>query len=48
MTTIKQKNTTSAMNDDTKPLFAKDYNVYINHTDAGGIDVIIDVIIFSK
>nr|WP_205963282.1 thioesterase family protein [Psychrobacter sp. 230] len=25
------------MNDDTKPLFAKDYNVYINHTDAGGI-----------
>ena len=37
MTTIKQKNTTSAMNDDTKPLFAKDYNVYINHTDAGGI-----------
>jgi len=37
MTTIKQKNTTSAMNDDIKPLFAKDYNVYINHTDAGGI-----------
>ncbi|GAF52308.1 4-hydroxybenzoyl-CoA thioesterase family [Psychrobacter sp. JCM 18900] len=37
MTTIKQKNTTSATNDDTKPLFAKDYNVYINHTDAGGI-----------
>lgn len=25
------------MNDDIKPLFAKDYNVYINHTDAGGI-----------
>jgi len=37
MTTIKQKNTTSTMNDKTKPLFAKDYNVYINHTDAGGI-----------
>lgn len=37
MTTMKQKNTTSAMNDDIKPLFAKDYNVYINHTDAGGI-----------
>ncbi|MGO2277358.1 MULTISPECIES: hotdog domain-containing protein [unclassified Psychrobacter] len=37
MTTTEQKNKTSALNNDIKPLFAKDYNVYINHTDAGGI-----------
>lgn len=37
MTTTEQKNKTSAINNDIKPLFAKDYNVYINHTDAGGI-----------
>ena len=37
MTTMTQKNTTSTKSDDIAPLFAKDYNVYINHTDAGGI-----------
>ncbi|MBH0085202.1 thioesterase family protein [Psychrobacter sp. SCQQ22] len=33
MTTTNSKNSTAALT----PLFAKDYNVYINHTDAGGI-----------
>jgi acyl-CoA thioester hydrolase len=37
MTTTEHKNTNTAMNDNIEPLFAKDYNVYINHTDAGGI-----------
>ena len=37
MTTMTQKNITSTKSDDIAPLFAKDYNVYINHTDAGGI-----------
>ena len=37
MTTTMQKNTNKVSNDEVAPLFAKDYNVYINHTDAGGI-----------
>lgn len=44
MTTTKIKNTKivstsdkTASNKTTTPLFATDYNVYINHTDAGGI-----------
>ncbi|MBZ1391532.1 hotdog family protein [Psychrobacter pacificensis] len=37
MTTTEHKNTNTAVNNDIEPLFAKDYNVYINHTDAGGI-----------
>ena len=37
MTTTMQKNTNTVGNDEVAPLFAKDYNVYINHTDAGGI-----------
>lgn len=37
MTTTMNKNTDSTSISATKPLFATDYNVYINHTDAGGI-----------
>ena len=37
MTTTMQKNTNTIGNDEVAPLFAKNYNVYINHTDAGGI-----------
>ena len=37
MTTTEHKNTNTAVNNDIEPLFAKDYNVYINHTDAGGL-----------
>ena len=37
MTSIEQKSIKKAVSEDTAPLFAKDYNVYINHTDAGGI-----------
>ena len=37
MTTTGHQMTKSAMNTDIAPLFAKDYKVYINHTDAGGI-----------
>ncbi|MDN5620835.1 MAG: acyl-CoA thioesterase [Psychrobacter sp.] len=37
MTTTEHKNTNTAVNNDIEPLFTKDYNVYINHTDAGGI-----------
>lgn len=37
-TTIhKNTNTVPTMSNETTPLFATDYNVYINHTDAGGI-----------
>ena len=36
MTTTEHKNKNTAVNN-MEPLFAKDYNVYINHTDAGGI-----------
>ncbi len=37
MTTTEHKNKNTAANNNMEPLFAKDYNVYINHTDAGGI-----------
>jgi len=39
MPTITSKNTNKdlAVSNSLTPLFAKDYNVYINHTDAGGI-----------
>ena len=39
MTTSNSKNTTTSLtaNHAMTPLFAKDYHVYINHTDAGGI-----------
>ncbi|WP_394210928.1 hotdog domain-containing protein [Psychrobacter piscatorii] len=37
MTTTEHKNKNTAVNNNMEPLFAKDYNVYINHTDAGGI-----------
>ncbi|MBE0406927.1 thioesterase family protein [Psychrobacter sp. AOP22-C1-22] len=39
MTTTIHKSTNAAatMNNETTPLFATDYKVYINHTDAGGI-----------
>ncbi|MGP4715057.1 hotdog domain-containing protein [Psychrobacter sp. T6-6] len=42
MTMTDQKNKNAALNNtapnnNIEPLFAKDYNVYINHTDAGGI-----------
>ena len=37
MTITKPKNTAATINSDITPLFAKNYNVYINHTDAGGI-----------
>ena len=39
MTTFNSKNTTTSLtkNHAMTPLFAKDYHVYINHTDAGGI-----------
>ena len=37
MTTTMKKNTDSTSINASKPLFATDYNVYINHTDAGGI-----------
>lgn len=39
MTATMNKNTNTTSNSDhsTTPLFATDYNVYINHTDAGGI-----------
>lgn len=33
----KNTNTASTVNNATTPLFATDYHVYINHTDAGGI-----------
>ena len=35
--TIMNKNTHTTPINTTAPLFATDYNVYINHTDAGGI-----------
>lgn len=37
MTTTMKKNTDSTSINASTPLFATDYNVYINHTDAGGI-----------
>ena len=37
MITTPNKNTDTTPISVTKPLFATDYNVYINHTDAGGI-----------
>ena len=37
MTTTGHNTTKPAADTDIKPLFAKDYKVYINHTDAGGI-----------
>ena len=37
MTTTMKKNTDSTSISASTPLFATDYNVYINHTDAGGI-----------
>ena len=37
MTTTRHNTTTPATDTDIEPLFAKDYKVYINHTDAGGI-----------
>ena len=39
MTTSNSKNTTTSLTENhaMTPLFAKDYHVYINHTDAGGI-----------
>ena len=37
MTTTMNKNTDSTSISASTPLFATDYNVYINHTDAGGI-----------